>query len=52
MGYNSETDGEDFTPVTKDDVESSCDPIITNADLANMGIENYYWTADGGFKYD
>lgn len=53
MGFNEETDNaEEYVPLTVDDVESSCDPIITNADLANMGIKYYYWTEDGGFNYN
>lgn len=53
MGFNEATDNaEEYENVTKDSVTSSCDPIITNADLANMGIKYYYWTEDGGFNYD
>lgn len=39
--------------VTKEDVSSSCDPIITNADLANMGIKYYFWSdeLDVTFEY-
>lgn len=53
MGY---TEGdESWAKPTKDDVSSSCAPIILNSDLANMGIKYYAWEdlpGEEAFGYD
>lgn len=42
MGWDGED--EDWTQQTEDDVRSTCDPIVTNDDLKNMGITKYVYT--------
>jgi len=48
MGYTEET-----IPKTNeaaiDAISTSCDPIKTNADLANMGITEYFWSSDESY---
>lgn len=49
MGYEEGDDA--WVPQTKEDVSSSCDPIITNENLANMGIKYYAWNSEGTWGY-
>jgi len=47
MGYTEGDETNDIqNPLPVKDVETDCEPIVTNADLANMGIVEYYcgWT--------
>jgi hypothetical protein len=41
----------EWNPLTLTDIRSSCDPIIYNRDLENMGIKNYFWRENDGFEY-
>jgi hypothetical protein len=51
MGY---TDGDDIPAEQTNEeaiaaISTSCDPIKTNADLANMGITEYFWSSDASY---
>lgn len=39
-------------PLTEDDVSSSCDPIVLNEHLDNMGIKYYYYPDPHGYASD
>lgn len=49
MGWDGESD---WTPLSAADVTDSCDPIILNEHLFNMGIKYYYYKEGEGFAYD
>jgi len=42
MGYTENDDAPANNPMLYDDVSTDCEPIVTNADLANMNIETYF----------
>lgn len=52
MGWDGVDESESSYNKNYTDVESSCEPILQNKDLANMGITTYYWKAGEDFGYN